>query len=73
MELPENAPPDRGIKHRINTGDAEPINLPYYPLSKEHRDEQDRQIKLLLSKNLLQPSKSPWGFPVLFVPKPNSE
>jgi transposase InsO family protein len=72
-ELPSQKPQIRTIKHEIDTGDAKPINLPYYPLSKTHRDEQDRQIRELLEKDLIRPSASPWGFPVLFVPKPGGE
>jgi hypothetical protein len=72
-ELPAKYPRTRDIKHEVDTGDAKPINLPYYPLSKEHRDEQERQIKALIAQGLIQPSRSPWGFPVLFVPKPGGK
>jgi Retroviral aspartyl protease len=41
-ELPAKYPRKRDIKHDIDTGDSKPINISYYPLSREHRDEQDR-------------------------------
>jgi hypothetical protein len=72
-ELPAKYPRTRDIKHEVDTGDAKPINLSYYPLSKEHRDEQERQIKALIAQGLIQPSRSPWGFPVLFVSKPGGK
>jgi hypothetical protein len=33
--------------------------------------ELQKQLKELLSLGLIQPSKSPWGAPVLFVKKKN--
>ena len=68
-ELPQAKPKQRGVQHDIDTGDSKPINVPYYPLSRQHRDEQDAQIRSLLEKGLIRPSSSAWGFPVLFVPK----
>ena len=68
-ELPATKPKERGVQHDIDTGEAKPINVPYYPLSRQHRDEQDTQIRSLLEKGLIRPSSSAWGFPVLFVPK----
>ena len=68
-ELPQTKRKQRGVQHDIDTGDSKPINVPYYPLSRQHRDEQDAQIRSLLEKGLIRPSSSAWGFPVLFVPK----
>jgi len=72
-ELPTQKPTKRDVKHHIDTQDASPINLPYYALTKQHRDELERQIRILLEKEIIRPSASPWGFPVLFVPKANGE
>ena len=68
-ELPEERPIERKVKHSIDTGDAEPINLSPYPLSREKREELTKQINYLLERGLIRPSASPWGFPVLFVRK----
>ena len=73
QEIVPKEPKKRAIKHEIDTRDAKPTNLGFYPLSKMHRDEQDRQIKELLEKGLIRPSSSPWGSPVLFVPKPGGQ
>lgn len=54
---------------RIDTGEAEPIKLPYYRLGPSDLDELKAQIKKLLEAKLIRPSISPWGAPVLFVKK----
>ncbi|OQD73316.1 hypothetical protein PENANT_c212G08917, partial [Penicillium antarcticum] len=69
--LPETLPPKRDTEHRVDTGEAPPMNINAYPLSTEKLDEQTRQVESLLKKGLIQPSSSPWGFPVIFVKKPN--
>jgi transposase InsO family protein len=69
--LPDELPPERAISHNIHTGDAEPVNINSYPLSDEKLQEQMRQIEDLLKKGLIRPSASAWGFPVIFVKKPN--
>lgn len=68
--LPENLPPQRDVEHAIETGDAKPVNINAYPLSKTHMDEQVKPVTDLLDKELIWDSASPWGFPVLFVKKP---
>lgn len=68
--LPENLLPQRDVEHAIETGDAKPVNINAYPLSKTHMDGQVKQVTDLLNKGLIRNSASPWGFPVLFVKKP---
>jgi hypothetical protein len=72
-ELPRELPPTRGYEHEIDTGEAAPINLNSYPLSPVHIEEQSRQLSQLLAQGLIQESASPWGFPVLFVKKPEGK
>ena len=62
-------PPDRGIEHVIDTGDADPISRPPYKISPLELAELRRQITELLDLHLIRPSSSPWGAPVLFVCK----
>ncbi|KAG2215256.1 hypothetical protein INT45_012706, partial [Circinella minor] len=62
-------PPDRGIEHVIDTGDAVPISRPPYKISPLELDELKQQLKELLDLRLIWPSSSPWGAPVLFVRK----
>src|SRR5436309_2681894 len=72
-ELPEGLSPRRSIDHAIETDDASPANKHAYPLSAKQLQEQTRQIEELLKRGLIRESVSPWGAPVLFVPKKNGE
>ena len=72
-DLPPELPPTRELEHRIDTGDASPINLNAYPLSPVHLAEQSRQLSQMLTQGIIQESSSPWGFPVLFVKKPGGK
>lgn len=69
-DLPRELPPERSFVHRIDTGDAHPVNMNAYPLSHEKLEELQKQVKDLLDRGLIQVSSSPWGFPVVFVKKP---
>jgi hypothetical protein len=72
--LPPGMPPDRNIVHPIPLeSGAKPCYRPMYRLSPEEKEECEAQVKDLLEKGLIQPSSSPWGAPVLFVPKPNGK
>jgi hypothetical protein len=42
-----------------------------YRLSPLEKAEVEKQVKDLLAKGYIQPSSSPYGAPLLFVPKPN--
>ena len=70
-ELPPGLPPDRGIGHTIPLiPGAKPPSRPLYRLSPLEMEEVKRQVKDLLAKGFIEPSKSPFGAPVLFVAKP---
>ncbi|KAG2195271.1 hypothetical protein INT47_005046 [Mucor saturninus] len=74
-ELP-GLPPDRGIHHLIDTGNANPVSRPPYKMSPLELDELQKQLKELLQLGLIKPSASPWGASVLFVrkkPDPGSD
>lgn len=68
-ELPKGLGPRRHVDHHIDTGDARSINKMAYSLSPEQLKEQKWQIEYLLDRDLIQPSHSPWGAPVLFTKK----
>ena len=51
---------------RIDTGDHK---LPYYKMGPADLDELKSQLKKLLEANLIRPSVSPWGAPILLVKK----
>jgi hypothetical protein len=71
-ELPKELPPKRGVEHAI---DLEPGSQPAakapYRLSEKENEEMRKQIEELLEKGLIEPSKSPFAAPVLFVRKAN--
>ena len=50
---------------------AAPPNRPPFRLSMSERAEVEKQVTGLLEKGFVQPSASPYGAPVLFVPKPD--
>nr|XP_049701809.1 uncharacterized protein LOC126055664 [Helicoverpa armigera] len=57
------------LKHEINTSPSEPINVKSYRFPEVHKKEVETQISKMLSQDIIQPSVSPWSFPVWVVPK----
>ncbi|GMH44676.1 hypothetical protein BSKO_12628 [Bryopsis sp. KO-2023] len=49
--------------------DPTPIHRPIYKLSPAELDEVKAQVDYLLEQKKIKPSESPWGAPILFVPK----
>jgi hypothetical protein len=68
--LPEDLPPRKRVDHAIAVmlGVEPPTNAPYW-MSHEELKELKVQLKELLAKGYIKPSKSPYGAPVLFVHK----
>ena len=68
--LPKGHPPKRGIVHEIYTEEgAKPPSQPPYHLGPAEQDEMEEQVKDLLTQGFIRPSASPYGAPILFVPK----
>ena len=69
-DLPPGLPPKRDVDHRIELepGNVPPTKAPYR-MSPKELDELKKQLSDLLEKEFIQPSKSPYGAPVLFVKK----
>ncbi len=69
-ELPEDLPPKRRVDHAIEVipGVEPPTKAPYR-MSHEELKELKVQLKELLTKGYIKPSKLPYGAPVLFVHK----
>ena len=68
--LPKGQPPKRKVEFEINTEEgAVPPSKPPYRLSPKEHDELQAQIDELLAQGHIRPSSSPYGAPVLFVPK----
>jgi RNase H-like domain found in reverse transcriptase/Reverse transcriptase (RNA-dependent DNA polymerase) len=63
-------PPERSVAMEIDLEEgAKPVAKPELRLSPAEMDELKKQLSLLLEKELIRPSVSPWGAPVLFAPK----
>ena len=69
-DIPAGLPPDRGEGHTIplEPGAVAPFKR-MYRLSPKERAEVESQVAKLLEKGWIEPSKSPFGAPVLFVDK----
>lgn len=71
-EPPPGLPRARGTVHTIPTVEgAKPPYRPPFRLSPAERAEVEKQIKYLLEMGYVRPSTSPYGAPILFVPKPD--
>ena len=69
-QLPKGRPPKRSVEFEIKTVEGTvPPNKPPYRLSPKEHDELQAQIDDLLAQGHIRPSQSPYGAPVLFVPK----
>ena len=68
--LPKGRLPKRDIVHEIRTEEgAKPPSRPPYRLGPAEQDEMEEQVKDLLAQGFIRPSASPYGAPILFVPK----
>ena len=68
-ELP-GMPPARDLEFVINlVPGTSPISKRPYRLHVDDQVELKKQIEDLLSKGFIRPSSSPWGGPVIFLPK----
>lgn len=57
------------VKHRIDTGDARPWKCNPRPISLTKRKALDTALDELIDTGVVERSSSPWGFPVVLVPK----
>lgn len=63
-------PPTRSVEHEIPLEPGKPApNRPVYRLSPGELDELKTQLQDLLDRGFITPSTSPFGAPILFVPK----
>jgi len=69
-EMPPGLPPERSHDHHIEleAGHTPPFK-PAYRMSYAELDALKKELTELLEKGYIQPSKSPFGAPVLFVKK----
>ena len=68
--LPDRLPPQRAVDHAVElTPGAVPPCQRIYRLSPLESAEVQRQTTELLEKGFIRPSQSPYGAPIIFVPK----
>lgn len=69
-ELPPGLPPQREIDHKIELIPGSiPPSRPTYRMSEVELKELKKQLEELTKSGFIQPSKSPFGAPILFVKK----
>ena len=69
-KFPKGRPPKREIEHSIETDpEAQLPNRAPCCLGPMEQDELEAQIRDLVTQGFIRPSASPYGAPVLFVPK----
>ena len=57
------------FRAHIETGSARPISSAPYRVSPAERKVIDKEIDTMLRAGVVRPSRSPWGAPVVLVPK----
>ncbi|CAI7843342.1 unnamed protein product, partial [Closterium sp. NIES-53] len=68
----QGIPPAHTHEHEIEEEPgAKPISRAPYRLSPTELKDMKKQIEYLLDRQLIRPSTSPYGAPVLFTPKPD--
>ena len=75
MTLPKGLPPTQ-LEPIINVMEERKDEYPckpQYKMTREHSDELKRQIEYYLNQGWIRPSSSPYGAPVLFIPKKNGK
>ena len=69
-ELPPELPPKRGIDHQIELEPgSRPPWRPIYRMSPLELDTMREELNKLLKNGSIEPSRSPYGAPVIFVKK----
>lgn len=64
----------KSTTHQIITPDnTKPIHLKPYRLPESAKTEINNQIEQMLKDDIVEPSKSPWNFPLLVVPKKSQD
>ena len=57
------------VKHRIDTGDHQPIRQRPYRVSDTQRGIIEEHVTDMLNRGIIQPSVSPWASPIMLVKK----
>ena len=68
---PENEPAKLPFEHEIELKDEVPVSAPPRRVACSQREEIDKEIKSLLERRFIEPSRSPYGSPIVPVVKPD--
>ena len=70
FQPPDSVPPERSVQHHIRLKpNAVPVKRAPYMVGGEKRQAMREQVQQLSRQGWIEPALSPWGAPVLFVPK----
>ena len=61
------------VEHAIHTTDAPPVKSKHRPINPMLEQELREQVDHWLKQDVIEPSNSPWSFPLLAVPKKNGK
>ncbi|GFX71521.1 hypothetical protein TNCV_2695091 [Trichonephila clavipes] len=61
------------LEHHINTGNSLPISVSTYRMSPVKKEILRKEIEDLLEKDIIEKCESPYGAPVVLIPKPNNQ
>jgi hypothetical protein len=72
QDLPAGLPPERAVHHSIPlVPGAQPVHRPSYRMSPQEREVVREYVDKLVKNGWVVPSTSPWGAPILLIPKPD--
>lgn len=57
------------VKHKINTGNSQPIRQPVRRQPYGKREIEKEEIEKMLERGVIEPSNSPWSSPIVLVSK----
>ncbi|GFX82117.1 uncharacterized protein TNCV_398471 [Trichonephila clavipes] len=61
------------LEHHINTGNSPPISVSPYSMSPVKKEILRKEIEDFLKKDIIEECESPYGTPVVLIPKPNNQ
>ena len=61
----------KGVKHTMDRGSAQPIQVPPHKVPFHKREEICRQVDEMLEAEIIEPSESSWSSPAVLVAKPD--
>lgn len=68
-DIPSSLGCTDAVEHKIKVEGSEPIKLRSYPVSPKIQSYIDEELDKMLKEGVIEPSSSPWSFPVVMVRK----